>query len=459
VLLAGSLAAGEPPVEAPLPIDIATALRLVDANSPTVAVARARVQEAIARQQQANVLWLPNLQVGATYLRHDGQIQDTGGTVFTTSRQSLFAGGAAILRVDTADAYFQPLIARRLLAADSANARAVSNNVQLDVALTYLDLLRVNGQLAINADIVARAEEMLRRADAADRAGLVKTKADAPRARTEVDLRKQEALDIQGRVAGVSARLAQLLILSPTVDLLPVDPIVPVTLVSPSCSLNELVATGWLNRPELAAYRSLVAAAAERVRQAKYTPLLPKLQLDYSGGGYGGGRNDQLTNFGGRGDLGASAYWEFRNLGFGNVAVTREREAQLVGAQFRVQELQAQVAAEVTAAAKQTLLHFRALDSAQEAVRQALEMYRRLEASSFGMIGPKAQYDALEPLLAIQALNQARNQYLAEVIDYNKSQFRLYVALGQPAECALPGATPHSVETPVVPPAPAANSR
>src|SRR5262245_30973071 len=108
MLLAGSLAAGDPPVEAPLPIDIATALRLVDANSPTVAVARARVQEAIARQQQANVLWLPNLQVGATYLRHDGQIQDTGGTVFTTSRQSLFAGGAAILRVDTADAYFQP---------------------------------------------------------------------------------------------------------------------------------------------------------------------------------------------------------------------------------------------------------------------------------------------------------------------------------------------------------------
>src|SRR5207248_1106665 len=122
-LLSGIVAAGDPPVEPALPIDITTALRLVDANSPTVAIARVRVQEALARLQQANVMWLPTLQVGATYQRHDGQIQDTAGTVFTTSRQSLLAGGAAILRVDTADVYFLPLIARRLVAAEAAAAR------------------------------------------------------------------------------------------------------------------------------------------------------------------------------------------------------------------------------------------------------------------------------------------------------------------------------------------------
>ena len=85
-------------------------------------------------------------------------------------------------------------------------------------------------------------------------------------------------------------------------------------------------------------------------------------------------------------------------------------------------------------------------------MRQALEMYRRLEASSFGMIGAKAQYDALEPLLSIQALDQARNRYLAAVIEFNKAQFRLYVALGQPAESALGTATPHPLEVPAVPP-------
>src|SRR5207302_1634828 len=92
-----------------------------------------------------------------------------------------------------------------------AAARATTNNIQLEVASSYLDLLAATAARAINADTLARAVEMLRLADAADRAGLNKTAADVPRARTEVALRRQEAIDLQGRVAVVSARLAQLL--------------------------------------------------------------------------------------------------------------------------------------------------------------------------------------------------------------------------------------------------------
>ena len=66
-------------------------------------------------------------------------------------------------------------------------------------------------------------------------------------------------------------------------------------------------------------------------------------------------------------------------------------------------------------------------------------MYRKLLDTQFGMIGARPQYDALEPLTAIQMLNQARTQYLNQVIDFNRAQFRLFWALGQPAGCALPG--------------------
>src|SRR5262245_61979506 len=48
----------------PLPIDLPTALRLVDANSPTVALARARIDQAYARQRQAEVYYLPTLLTG-----------------------------------------------------------------------------------------------------------------------------------------------------------------------------------------------------------------------------------------------------------------------------------------------------------------------------------------------------------------------------------------------------------
>jgi len=83
-------------------------------------------------------------------------------------------------------------------------------------------------------------------------------------------------------------------------------------------------------------------------------------------------------------------------------------------------------------------------------------MYRKLREASFGMVGPKGQFDALEPLTAIQALNQARAQYLQQVIEFNRSQFRLYAAIGQPAQCGLDSSTAHPVEVPVVPPPPGA---
>jgi hypothetical protein len=176
---------------------------------------------------------------------------------------------------------------------------------------------------------------------------------------------------------------------------------------------------------------------------------MPRLEVGYSGGAFGAGMNDNMV-FNPRGDALAQATWELRNLGFGNRAQVREREALATEAGSRVVEAQALVAAEVSAAAKQARARLLTLPPAQEAVREALEMYRRLEASSFGVAGPRAQYDALEPLLAIQALNQARVQFLTEVVEYNRAQFRLYTALGQPAVCALPG----SAVPLAVPPAP-----
>jgi hypothetical protein len=54
----------------------------------------------------------------------------------------------------------------------------VTDLVQLQVALTYIDLLRAYGALAVNAETLANAVEMLRLADAAERNGFGKTPAD-----------------------------------------------------------------------------------------------------------------------------------------------------------------------------------------------------------------------------------------------------------------------------------------
>jgi outer membrane protein TolC len=441
-----------------LTIDLPTALRLANASNPTIALARERVQEALARLREAQALWLPTLQTGPAYNHHDGQLQTSRGELVTLSKSNFFEGGGASLFIHSSDALFAPLIARRLVQAQTAAARAATDDIQLAVALAYLDLVQAYAALAVNADIFARAEKLKRSATAAIRFSVSKTGADLNRIDTEVNLRREERIELESRVAEASAKLAQLLILDPTVDLRPLDPaVMPVTLVPESgVPLGELVATGLMNRPELAESRSLVAAALARWRQARFSPLFPRLEAAYAAGTFGGGSTfvvggdgDRIGNFASRGDGTAQLIWELPGLGAGYVARTRVQRSVYNQANLHVAEIQAQVGAEVTAAAKIALARRRSLAPAQEAVRQGEEMWNKLEKSAFGVAHER--FDPLEPLLAEQALAQARYQYLAQVIEYNKAQFRLYRAMGQPPLEALPKSEVIPVQVPVAP--------
>jgi len=437
-----------------MPIDLATALRLANADNPTVNLARERVLEAYARVDQAEVLWLPDFRTGPAYQRHDGQLQNTNGTIFGVSKSNFFVGGGAALSLEVSDALYAPLITRRLAQATAASAQAVSNNIGLDVALAYLELLRVYGQLAVNADTLARAKEMLRFAEAADEAGLSKNKADPTRARSEIASRLRERVDLEGDAAVVSARLAQLLLLKPSVDLRPADPaVVPITLVPAGDSLDELVATGLLNRPELAESRELVAAAVTRWRQSRTAPLIPRLDVSYFGGDFGGGVNNKIGQYSGRSDGLAQLTWELHNFGAGDIARVRERRAQMNEANLHVVEIEAQVSAEVVGAAKVARHRQRTLKDSQAAVVEAVETWRRLEIAAKEVLGDKKTraIDALEPFIALQSVDQARTQYLNEVIEYNRAQFRLFTAMGQPPIDALPNAKAEPQKVPVLP--------
>jgi outer membrane protein TolC len=438
-----------------VPIDLATTLRLADVNNPTIALARERINEAVAQLRQAQVLLLPSLQTGPAYVRHDGLLQSSSGLVFPVSKWNFFEGGGASLFVETSNALFAPRIARRLLDAQSAGALGVANRIQLDAVSRYLDLLGAYGALAVNAETLANAERAAQMAGQAQKAELGKTPADANRLRTELELRRQERIDLEGKAAVASALLAQLLLVDPTVDLRPTDPaIVPIRLVAPDISLDELTAIGLMNRPELAESRALVEAALARWRQARIGPLLPRLEVDYFAGEFGGGLHDETERFGGRGDGLAQAVWTLHNLGAADVALARARRSQYNQSNLHVREVEAQVAAEVTAAAKLARARQRTLERAQEAVRQAEKAWPIvLEATFNSTFRLRAtRFEALDLLWAERDLNQARMQYLTEVIEYNRDQFQLYWALGQPPMEALPQATPLPVAVPTAPP-------
>ena len=422
-----------------LPIDLPTVIRLVDANSPRVGFAQAKVREAQARLALAEVQWLPNLSIGAAYNRFDGQTQNQSGNVFSVSRANLFGSGGPALALDFAEAIYRPLIERRRTSAERLRERATSLDAELEAVGAYLDAVQVYALQEINADTLLKAEAMLAAAQNAKDAKLDRTAGDVNRAQTEVLFRRAERIELEGRAGVASARLGRLLLLPPNVKLVPADvAITPVPLIDPNATLDQLIALAIQNRPDLAANREAIAAAWASVRRQQIEPFLPKFVVANQTGGYGGGLNDDLQKFGARNALSAQLYWEVKNLGFGNRAAVDERRAVHDQTHFQLVEAQARVSSEIVESAQLAAARYESLDLAERAVKEATELYRINKEGTLNVVDAKNLFDALRPLQAIQVLNQARQSYLAAVLDFNRAQYRLFTLIGNPPQAAVP---------------------
>jgi outer membrane protein TolC len=440
------LPSAEEPIPDQLPIDLPTALGLAGANHLQIALAAERVRQAQARLEGAKALWLPTLDAGIEYNRHEGQIQDTGGNVIDVRRSSLFVGGGPKVGSDSlnggnngpsrlalglplADALFAPLAERQTVRATAAAQAATFNDSLLEVAVTYLDLVRAEGQVNITREAVKNAKELVRLLEARVRAGTAPP-ADELRARAELADRRRQVFQGQEATQDASAELVRLLRMKPGTSLLPLEiQPVPVCLVDTESLLPDLIAQGLTGRSELAAHQALVQAALERLRQEQWRPLIPNLQVGLSAGGFGGGPNSFFGNFGDRTDFDALVVWELKGLGFGNRALQRERASQQVQATLTAEQMRDTIAAEVTRAYYRVRLRQQQIEVARAQVEASAEA---LPLNFKGILG--GQLRAIEAQQAIQALAAARKQYITTVIDFNRAQFQLLRALGRPPE-------------------------
>lgn len=415
-------------------IDLTTALRLADGKNPEIALARERIREALAQQEHAEVLWLPHLEFAPNWLRHDGQIQRSTGEVITVSRSALGVGGGPALSFDWGDALFAKLAARQITEARQAGAAAVTNALLLEVALGYTDLLQTYAELRIADETQQHAMSLYDLLLAYEKQGKAAA-ADVARAKTELSQRQRERIALNAKVQVVSARLVELIYLPPRTTLRPVEAaLVPLTMVPEQVPLGELIVHGLRNRPELAEHRAFIEASLEKWRSAKVAPWVPELRLLYNGGGFGGGPNSYFSDFDWRGDAAALAYWKLDNFGLGNRAVVRERQSQFAQTNFRLMTVENAVAAQIAAARGVADARRQELTSALAALTAARESYRlNLDRARRA----PDQGRPIELLQAVQALERTQSDYLHVIADYNRAQFRLYAALGNPPQCAL----------------------
>lgn len=424
------------------PITLASALAVTAGQNPQVNFARQRIAEAFADAQAAEVLWLPSLRAGANYNKHEGRIQDVAGEMIETSRTSIYGGMGALavgagspnvhgLLMDfhLRDAVFMPRIADQRLGARQSETRAVTNDLMLDTALAYIDLLEamqlraVAEQILVEADLLAETTA----AFAETGQGLP---ADADRSRAEAATRQVDIRRADEGVRRASIRLARLIRADQSRTLVPIEPVlIPIDLVDVDQPLPHLLSTGLVNRPELAEARYLVGEAVERYRRERYAPLVPSVLLGMSYGGNGGGLGSTIENFGDRMDFDIAAFWEVRNLGWGEQAARNSANARVQQARWRQLQQMDQVAADVAEAQAEVSARREQLDTAREAIAAAEDSYRRnSERIREGEGLP------IEVLQSIQALDESLRRYTMVVADYNRAQFRLQRALGWPVE-------------------------
>jgi outer membrane protein TolC len=434
------------------PIDLANALKLTGARELDIAIARQRILQAAADLTQARALWLPSLFYGPSWYRSDGQIQTVNGQVQTIDRSALFVGGTAalantiqgpppgtgipsvngmtsVLRIS--DAFFEPMAARRLLGANEAGLRTATNDAMLQVAEAYFNLQGATGRLAIAREAAANAEALSTITAAYARLGQG-LEADHRRALTEVKHRRRDANLASGQLLVASANLVRLLVLDPKVVLAPVEPSeCIIRLIPDEIPLDALLDQGMRDRPELASAEYQIQAAFIRRKQARLRPFVPSVFFTYAGGGLGGGANAFFGNFGTRGDAEVGLFWELQNLGFTDVAIMRRRAAELNIANLETYRTQTRVGAAVVASFETRQAAARQIEDARETLVEAIDSLRlNFLNIRQGAELPRATRP-IEVLQPIQAMAQARLDYLDSVLSYNRAQFQLKRAIGQ----------------------------
>jgi outer membrane protein TolC len=220
--------------------------------------------------------------------------------------------------------------------------------------------------------------------------------------------------------------LTQQLSLDPQIAFQPNEPtVVPIELVPADPRALDLVARGLSHRPEIAESRQLIGEAVERLqREIRRCSRASSWGSAMAGSAVGGG---DIKDFSNSFDSVAGAFWECRNLGFGDRAARCEARSRVEQAQFREVAALDRVAREVVEAHAQVQSRREQIATAQQGVQAALASYER----NLDRI-KNVQGLPIEVLQAIQALTQARREYLRSLIAYNEAQFRLQRALGWP---------------------------
>ncbi|ODT98595.1 MAG: hypothetical protein ABS79_05600, partial [Planctomycetes bacterium SCN 63-9] len=402
---------------------------------------------------------LPSINYGSNYNSHNGKLQQSNGNILSVNRSAVYVGAGTgavaagtvavpgvVLEGNIAVGVYAYLMARQQFFQRDFTSIAVRNQAFLQTTLAYSELLRAEGRRAIAIQVRDEARRVADLTASYAKAGQGR-EADAHRALTELQARENDIQGAEGAVLTSSAQLCYVLNLDPSIRLHPTDAfVVPHPIVPDPTHVSELIALGLLHRPELKAQQASIREAFLGLEGARVLPFSPTIMVGYSSGGFGGGSNlvsPVFGGFGGRSDFDVFTYWTLQNLGVGNLSLINLAKARLGVARYEQIAVLDQVRAEVAEAYAKTHARYAQIFSAERGVRSGTKGFREDLIRIQNTVAP-----AIETLDSLRLLARARYSYLDSIVNYDRAQFELYVALGQPPADTLARPVPTEGVTP-----------
>ena len=334
------------PTDLRFPINLATALRLSDARPLIVAAAQASVWVAEAELTRAKVLWVPTLNIGFDYIRHDGGGPDFNKGIMTAPSVNFFYGGAGLLaaydlRRPTPSS--SPWSRGRSSTPRHWDIQTAKNDALLQTADAYFRVHQYRGMYAGTSTPSSAAATWS--SGSRSSASELVPKVEVDRARNMLADLEQQAVRSRQEWRVQSADLTQVLRLDPRAVVEPLEhDHAQITLIDPGRPLDDLMPIALTNRPELASHQALVQAAVAAIRREKARPFIPNVLLNgfqtpdelIQAGIFGLGPNSSLNQWRGRDDFSIQPLWQLEAFGHRQPGADQGAARQGVAGHHRV---------------------------------------------------------------------------------------------------------------------------
>ncbi|WMJ75154.1 TolC family protein [Cytophagaceae bacterium ABcell3] len=418
-----------------VPVNLEYILTAGGANNLTIQEYRQRQELANADQRRAREWWLPELYAGFQGHQLGGAAMNADGRFFLdVNRRTFWSGMGLNASWDFGSGIFAAQSAQAQSQAVKHQAQAERNQALLEAVEAYYDFMTAQLNYQAYEQLYHQADTIARQVEVQVEAGM-RYESELLLARSNINHMRVQMLSARRDFANHSARLKRLLNMEPEARLISVDTVLVPLELEEGEELFTDFAEARQRRPEVKEAQLRLQAVQLERKTTTTGLLLPTLSFNTWGAAFGGlfspvqpmfsDQYPETQTFYPTGAWDASLMWR---IPLGRIFSGGELQQFNVGValqETRLRQAENRVNEEVLRARENMVLSREQMEVAEEGsilAREALQ--QSILRQEVGTVRP------FEILQAQEAYLQNRLDYIRSVSDYNKNQYRLYVAEG-----------------------------